>query len=353
VTDYAHTLTGFAPLSVLDVAPVPEGSSVGDALRNSIDLAQHAERWGFRRYWVAEHHNMPGIASSSPPVLISHIATATSTIRVGAGGVMLPNHAPLAVAEQFGMLEAFHPGRIDLAIGRAPGTDAITASALRRGGSLAAEDFPDQMNELVGHFQGSLPADHPYRTIHATPALGNMPALWMLGSSDFGARAAGLWGLPYAFAHHFSPNNTMAAARIYRESFEPSALLDHPYLMIAVSVLCAPTDEEADYLAGSGRLSFLRLRTGRPGRVPSPADAAAYPFTPGELAAIRGWTGSHIVGSPTTVEAGLRDLQSRTGADELMITSSTWAHADRLRSYELVAEMFELTSSTTSRQPSS
>ena len=326
---------------------------MGDALRNSIDLAQHAEQWGFRRYWVAEHHNMPGIASSSPPVLISHIAAATSTLRVGAGGVMLPNHAPLAVAEQFGMLEAFHPNRIDLAIGRAPGTDSITASALRRGGSLHAEDFPDQMNELVGHFQGSLPADHPYRAIHATPAVGNMPALWMLGSSDFGAQAAGLWGLPYAFAHHFSPNNTMSAARIYRKTFEPSAVLERPYLMIAVSVLCAPTDEDAEYLAGSGRLSFLRLRTGRPGRVPSPADAAAYPFTPGELAAIRGWTGSHIVGSPATVEAGLRELQSRTGADELMITTSTWAHADRLRSYELIAEMFALTSSPTSRQPSS
>jgi luciferase family oxidoreductase group 1 len=348
-----HTVADFVPLSVLDVAPVPEGATVGEALRNSIDLAQHAERWGFRRYWVAEHHNMPGIASSSPPVLISHIASATTSIRVGAGGVMLPNHAPLAVAEQFGMLEAFHPGRIDLAIGRAPGTDAITASALRRGGSLAAEDFPEQMSELVGHFQGSLPADHPYRAIHATPALGNMPALWMLGSSDFGAQAAGLWGLPYAFAHHFSPNNTMAACRIYRDSFQPSALLDSAHLMIAVSVLCADTDEHADYLAGSGRLSFLRLRTGRPGRVPSPEDAAAYPYTPGELAAIRGWTGSHIIGSPATVEAGLRELQSRTGANELIITSNAYAHADRLHSYELIAELFELSASPASRPPSS
>ena len=351
--DFSGGVADFVPLSVLDVAPVPEGSSTGDALRNSIDLAQHAQRWGFRRYWVAEHHNMPGIASSSPPVLISHIASATSTIRVGAGGVMLPNHAPLAVAEQFGMIEAFHPGRIDLAIGRAPGTDAITASALRRGGSLHAEDFPDQMNELVGHFQGSLPADHPYRAIHATPALGNMPALWMLGSSDFGAQAAGLWGLPYAFAHHFSPNNTMSASRIYRESFQPSALLDHPYLMIAVSVLCAETDDHADYLAGSGRLSFLRMRSGRPGRVPSPEDAAAYPYTPGETNLIRGWTGSHVIGSPSTVEAGLRELQSRTGADELMITSGAWAHSERLRSYELIAELFELTSSPASRPLSS
>ena len=341
------------PLSVLDVAPVPEGSSAGDALRNTVDLARHAERWGFRRYWVAEHHNMPGIASSSPPVLISHIASATSTIRVGAGGVMLPNHAPLAVAEQFGMLEAFHPGRIDLAIGRAPGTDAITASALRRGGSLHAEDFPDQMSQLVGFFQGSLPLDHPYRGIHATPALGNMPVLWMLGSSDFGAQAAGLWGLPYAFAHHFSPDNTMAASRIYRENFQSSALLEQSYLMIAVSVLCAATDDEANYLAGSGRLSFLRMRSGRPGRVPDPADAAAYPYTPGELAIIRGWTGSHVVGSPATVEAGLRELQARTGADELIITSSAFAHADRLRSYELIAELFGLTSSPASRPPSS
>src|SRR5579864_8950574 len=212
------------PLSVLDLAPVPSGSSARVALRHSMELAQHVEQLGFTRYWVAEHHNMPGIASSAPAVLIAHIAEATSTIRVGSGGVMLPNHAPLVVAEQFGMLEALHPGRIDLGIGRAPGTDPATAAALRRSAdALSVEDFPEQLLDLIGFFTGEFPDDHPYRAITAVPALGNMPALWMLGSSGYGAQVAGMLGLPFAFAHHFSADYTQPALKLYRRSFRPSA----------------------------------------------------------------------------------------------------------------------------------
>ncbi len=251
-----------------------EGITPGDALRNSLDLAPRVERLGFNRHWVAEHHNMPGIASSAPAVLLAHIASITSTIRVGSGGVMLPNHSSLVVAEQFGMLEALHPGRVDLGIGRAPGTDQLTARALRRA-RTTADDFPDQMMELSGYFDGHWPPDHPFRAITATPGLGYRPALWMLGSSDYGAHAAGVLGLPYSFAHHFASANTMLAASTYREAFCSTGAIDRPYLMLGVSVLCAETDEHARWLAGAGALSFVRLRGGRPGRFPTPEEAAA------------------------------------------------------------------------------
>jgi luciferase family oxidoreductase group 1 len=328
------------PLSVLDLAPVGEGSSPRAALRNSLELAAEAERLGYRRYWVAEHHNMPGIASSSPPVLLAHAASATSTIRVGAGGVMLPNHAPLVVAEQFGMLEALHPGRVDLGIGRAPGTDPGTARALRRPvESLSADDFPRQLGELLAFFDGTFPEGHPYRQITAVPALGYRPSMWLLGSSDYGARMAGMLGWPYSFAHHFAAANTMEALGAYRRSFRPSETLERPYAMLGVAVVCAATDERARWLAAPGALAFLRLRSGRPGRYPTPEEAAAYEFTPLEREAVRSWTGSHVVGSPETVLAGLRDLVERTGADELVITTNVHDHADRIRSYRLVAEV--------------
>ena len=260
------------PLSVLDVAPVPEGFTPRDALHNSLDLAPRVERLGYRRYWVAEHHNMPGIASSSPAVLLAHLASATSTIRVGSGGVMLPNHSSLVVAEQFGMLEALHGGRVDLGIGRAPGTDPLTAHALRRAHEQA-DDFPAQLVELLGYFDGTWPAEHPFRAITATPGLGYRPEIWMLGSSDYGAHAAGLLGLPYSFAHHFASSNTLEAVRVYRESFAPGPI-DQPYLMLGVSVVCAETDEQAEWLAAPGLLSFVRLRSGTPGRFPTPEEAA-------------------------------------------------------------------------------
>jgi luciferase family oxidoreductase group 1 len=327
------------PLSVLDLAPVGQGSSPAEALRHSVDLVRLAERLGYRRHWVAEHHNMPGIASSSPPVLIAHLAAATSTIRVGSGGVMLPNHAPLVVAEQFGMLEALHPGRIDLGIGRAPGTDPVTARALRRGPlSVTDGDLPMQLGELLGFFEGTFPDDHPYRRITAVPALGYRPALWLLGSSDYSAQLAGLLGLPFSFAYHFAPAGIDRALALYRSSFRPSGDLERPYVMVGVAVVCAETDEQARWLARSGSLAILRLRAGRPGLYPTPEEAAAYRYTPSEREAVKAWTASHVVGAPDQVAAGLAALVERTGADELMISTMVHGHPERLRSYELVAE---------------
>ena len=322
---------GSSPLSVLDLAPVSTGATVGEALRNSLDLARHVERLGYSRHWVAEHHNMPGIASSAPAVLIAHLASVTTTIRVGSGGVMLPNHQPLVIAEQFGMLEALHPGRIDLGIGRAPGTDPITAHALRRSADPSAEDLPVQLAELFGFFRGTV------ARITAVPGAGNMPAIWLLGSSDFSARLAAELGMPFSFAHHFMPQNTQPALEIYRRNFKPSPILGEPYAKIGVAVVCAKTDEEARWLHGPAKLSFLRLRAGRPSTLPSPEEAAAHVYTPGHQAFVETWTGSHVVGSPETVRRGLVELQERTKADELMLTTNLYDHTDRLRSYELLA----------------
>jgi len=330
-------------LSVLDLAPVSEGSTPAEALHHSVELAQLVERLGYGRHWVAEHHNMPGIASSAPAVLLAHIASATSTIRIGSGGVMLPNHASLVVAEQFGMLEALHPGRVDLGIGRAPGTDQITASALRRTRSPFTEDeFPAQLVELLGYFSGRFPENHPYRHITAVPGLGYSPALWLLGSSDYSANVAGVLGLPFSFAHHFASAGTDAAVAAYREAFKPSDTLAEPYVMLGVTVVCADSDEHAQWLSGSNRLAFVRLRSGRPGRFPSPEEAAAHQYSPMEEEIARGWTSSHVVGSPERVRKELLELADRTGADELMITSMVHSHVERLRSYELVADVMDL-----------
>jgi luciferase family oxidoreductase group 1 len=332
------TLAG-VPVGVLDLAPVPEGSTPGAALRATTDLAKRAEELGFTRFWVAEHHGMPGVASSSPPVLIGHIASATSSIRVGSGGVMLPNHSSLVVAEQFGMLEALHPGRIDLGIGRAPGTDQATAQALRHRVSegQGPDDFPRQLTDLVGFFTGEWPDKHPYRGVHAVPGEGDGPDLWLLGSSGYSAQVAGALGIPFAFAHHFMPQNTLPALDLYRKSFRPSAALEAPYSMIAVGVICADTGERARFLAGASALSFLRLRTGRPGRVPSPEDAAAYPYSDMERAFIEDRQSTQHIGAPDTVVEGLTDLVKQTGVEELMLTTQTYDPADRLRSFELVA----------------
>jgi luciferase family oxidoreductase group 1 len=327
------------PLSVLDLAPVGQGSTPAKALRSSIELAKEVERLGYRRYWVAEHHNMPGIASSSPAVLLAHAAAATSTIRVGSGGVMLPNHASLTIAEQFGMLEALHPGRVDLGIGRAPGTDPNTARALRRSTVLGADDFPEQLGELFAFFDGTFPEDHPYHRITAVPALGNKPSIWLLGSSDYSARAAGLLGLPFSFAHHFAGTNTVPALAAYREAFRPSDALERPYVMLGVAVVCAETDDRARWLAGPGALAFVRLRSGRPGLYPTPEEAAEYSYTPAERQILNGWTSTHVIGSPQTVERGLRELVEATGADELMLTTMLHAPQDRVRSYQLVSEL--------------
>jgi luciferase family oxidoreductase group 1 len=333
------------PLSVLDLAPVPTGSSVGDALRNTIALAQRVEQLGYKRFWVAEHHNMPGIASSAPAVLIGHIAEATSTLRVGSGGVMLPNHSSLVVAEQFGMLDALHPGRIDLGIGRAPGSDQLTALALRRSlEALSADDFPSQLTNLLSYFSADWPAGHPFAAITAVPGAGAHPAVWLLGSSDYSAQVAAMLGLPFAFAHHFSPANTLPALALYRSAFEPSPTLDRPHTMIGVSVTCAETDAEAQRLAGPAALSFLRVRTGRPSTLPSPEEAAEYPYTPEERAFVDGRRASQVIGSPETVRRGLTELLDATAADELMVTTTTFDPADRVRSFELVADIASLSS---------
>ncbi|MDN5919012.1 MAG: LLM class flavin-dependent oxidoreductase [Pseudonocardia sp.] len=332
-------VTSVVPLSILDLVPVAAGASATSALEHSTRLVRRAEELGFGRFWVAEHHAMPGIASSSPPVLIAHLAGATERIRVGSGGVMLPNHRPLVVAEQFGTLEALHPDRIDLGIGRAPGTDPKTAAALRgiSSGQLGAPDnFPDQLVELSAYFRGD--AD-----VLAVPAAGNAPSMWLLGSSGYSAQVAGMLGLPFAFAHHFSAENTLPALQLYREKFRPSAMLSEPYSMIAASVFCAGTDEAAQELAMPAALQFLRLRLGQPGPVPSPEEVAAFDWTDQALRFVEQRQADQIIGSPETVRRGMEQLVASTAVDELMITTSTFAGEDRLRSYELFAEAVGMT----------
>ncbi len=341
----AGTPTLSAPLSVLDLAGVADNATHGEALTASIELAKTAERLGYHRHWVAEHHNIPGVASSAPGVLAATLAAHTETIRVGAGGVMLPNHAPLVVVEQFGMLEALYPGRIDLGIGRAPGTDQITAAALRRRvDPLSDSEFPQALAELFAYFDGEgFPEGHPFSHINAVPGRGDKPAIWLLGSSDYSATLAGRLGLPFSFAHHFSPRNTVEAMRLYRQSFQPSGTLEQPHAMVAVAVVCASDDERARYLAGPSRLSMARLRTGMPTRLPSPEEAAAHEYSPGEQSAVGSLSGSAVIGSPDTVREGLTDLLARTGADELILTTMVYDPADRIRSFELVAELAGLT----------
>jgi luciferase family oxidoreductase group 1 len=323
------------PLSVLDLAPVAAGTTAGDALRHTTQLARRTEELGYRRFWVAEHHNMPAIASSSPAVLIAHLAAATSRIRLGSGGVMLPNHAPLVVAEQFGTLEALHPGRIDLGIGRAPGTDQVTALALRRTmEGLSAEGFPQELGDLMDYFTG----ENPHQPTTATPGRGDMPAIWLLGSSGFSAQLAGVLGLPFSFAHHFSAANTLPALALYRQHFRPSRWLDRPYAMVAVSAICADTDERARWLAGPSALSFLRLRQGRPAPLDSPQEAAEYPYTELERQFAEERTQGQALGSPETVRRQLGELLERTRADELMLTAMVYDIDDRVRSFELIAD---------------
>ncbi|MDQ4116418.1 MAG: LLM class flavin-dependent oxidoreductase, partial [Actinomycetota bacterium] len=318
---------------MLDLVPVAAGTTATEALAHSTRLVRRAEELGYHRYWVAEHHAMPGIASSSPPVLVAHLAGASEHIRVGSGGVMLPNHRPLVVAEQFGTLEALHPGRIDLGLGRAPGTDPRTAAALRgiRQEQLSANDFPDQLVELAAYFRGD--ADVP-----AVPASGNAPALWLLGSSGYSAKVAGMLGLPFAFAHHFSAENTLPALAIYRENFRPSTMLSEPYALVAAAAFCAETDERARELALPAALQFLRLRLGQPGPLPSPQDVADVEWSESARRFVDDRQASQIIGAPGTVREGLDALLSGTRADELMITTSMYDGADRQRSYELLAE---------------
>ncbi|GAB2482708.1 LLM class flavin-dependent oxidoreductase [Jatrophihabitans fulvus] len=330
------------PLSVLDLAPVEEGSTATDAVRATVDLARRADELGFSRFWVAEHHSMPGIASSAPAVLLAAVGAATERIRLGSGGVMLPNHAPLAVAEQFGTLAALHPGRIDLGLGRAPGSDQMTAYALRRGTSEGPDDFPQQLGELACFLADDFPADHPFAgRVSAVPKGELQPPLWLLGSSLYSAELAGRLGLPFAFAHHFAGRNTVPALQTYRDAFREGGLLTKPYAMVTVQVVCAPTDEEAGRLALPSALSFLRLRQGNPGKTPTPEQAAAYPWSPHEQQFVLQRRDGQAIGSPTTVRAALTRLLQQTGADELMITTQVYDTAARIRSLELVRGLFD------------
>jgi luciferase family oxidoreductase group 1 len=335
------------PLSILDLVPVGTGSTAAEALRNTLELARLADRLGYTRYWFAEHHNMPGVASAAPEILIGAVARETSHLRVGSGGVMLPNHAPLKVVEWFRTLEALYPGRIDLGIGRAPGTDGLTALALRRSReALTADDFTSQLAEMLAFANGDFPDDHPFRAIRAVPVDVPLPPLWLLGSSDYSAQVAAGIGVGFAFARHISPEGAAEAIGLYRERFSPSEGLPQPRAILALSVICADTDEEADALAASVDLSFLRLRSGRPGLLPSPEEARAYPYTLIERAQVQASRARHVIGSPATVRAQLDDLIAQTGADELMVTSMIHSHAARLRSFALLADAFGLTRDT-------
>jgi luciferase family oxidoreductase group 1 len=323
------------PLSVLDLSPITEGGTASQSLANTLDLARHAERLGYRRYWLAEHHNMPGIASAATSVVIAHVAAGTSTIRVGAGGIMLPNHAPLVIAEQFGTLAALHPGRIDLGLGRAPGTDMATARALRRNLDAGVDSFPQDVVELMGYFQ---PAE-PGQRIRAVPGEGQDVPVWILGSSTYGAQLAAMLGLPYAFASHFAPAELEHAIDIYRSRFQPSAQLDKPYVMLGLNVIAAATDAEADLLFSSLQQAFVNLRTGRPGPLPPPVSGYRSHVDPMASAMLDHALSCAIVGSPETVRDGLDAFVRRTGADELMVTAQVFDHAARVRSFEILADV--------------
>ena len=321
------------PLSVLDLAPIVEGGDAAQAFRHSVELARHAERWGYRRFWLAEHHNMPGIASAATSIAIAHVAAGTSTIRVGAGGIMLPNHAPLVIAEQFGTLDALHPGRIDLGLGRAPGTDQATAYALRRTLVGGPDSFPGDVEELLSYFR----AAEAGQRVRAVPGAGADVEVWILGSSLFGAELAGMLGLPFAFASHFAPALLMEAIEIYRRSFRPSQRLERPRLMLGVNVVAADTDEEAALLLTSLQQAFVNLRSGHPTRLPPPVPGFAERLTPPQADLLDGILASAAVGSPETVRRRLESLIARTQADELILTSQIYDHAARLRSFEIAA----------------
>lgn len=341
------------PLSVLDLVNVGQGYTAGDALAASTRQAALADARGFTRYWVAEHHSMPGVASSSPAVILAHLAAHTERVRLGSGGVMLPNHAPLVIAEQFGTLEALAPGRVDLGLGRAPGTDGATAAALRRTERLreGAEDFPQQLAELIRFLDDDFPDGHRYARIHAVPgpvqaegdrAAAHRPPVWLLGSSGFSAQLAGQLGLPFAFAHHFSAANTLPALELYRETFRPSAVLDEPYALIGAAALAAEDEKEAYRQVLTGALSMVRLRTGRPGLIPTPQEAEAHPYSAVERDFVDSWLGNVTYGTPDAVREGLDALVKRTGADELMLTANAHSPEARVRSLELIADAYAL-----------
>jgi luciferase family oxidoreductase group 1 len=331
-------MAGMTKLSILDLSPIVEGGTAAEALANTVDLARHAERLGYRRYWLAEHHNMQGIASAATSVVIGHVAGATSSIRVGAGGIMLPNHSPLVIAEQFGTLATLYPDRIDLGLGRAPGTDMATARALRRHMNMDVDSFPNDVVELMAY----LSKDGPEGRVHAVPGEGTNVPIWILGSSLYGAQLAAAIGLPYAFASHFAPAELDRALEIYRASFRPSKHLERPYAMPGLSVIAAETDEEARYLFTSLQQAFVNLRSGRPGKLPPPLDGYEEGLDPAARAMIAHTLSCAVVGSPETVRKGISEFRERTGADELIVTAQIFDHEARMRSFEILSEVANL-----------
>lgn len=335
------------PFSILDLAPIVQGGDAAQALRNTLSLGRHGESLGYRRIWFAEHHGMPGVASAATSIVIAHVAAGTSSIRVGSGGIMLPNHAPLVIAEQFGTLACLFPGRIDLGVGRAPGTDPITARALRRNLSGSVDTFPDDVTELISY----LGPDHPAlpalptlpalsaQTVQAVPGGGTKVPVWILGSSLFGGRLAAMLGLPFAFASHFAPAHLMHAIELYRGLFRPSEHLDRPYVMLGVNVIAADTDAEAQRLASSLRQVFVQLRRGRPGPLPPPVDDFEQQLLPHERAALDETLSCAFIGSPAMVRRGLEGFMARTQADELILASHIYDHQARLRSFALAAQV--------------
>ncbi|MFJ8065265.1 LLM class flavin-dependent oxidoreductase [Psychrobacillus sp. NPDC096426] len=321
--------------SVLDLAPIIEGATPTEAFQNTKDLAQHAEKWGYNRVWLAEHHSMPGIASSATSVVIGYVAAATQKIRIGSGGIMLPNHAPLVIAEQFGTLEAMYPGRIDLGLGRAPGTDQITAMALRRDSRSSGHEFPQQLEELRGY----LDANSKHNKVRAIPGEGQNIPIWLLGSSGFSATLAAQLGLPFSFASHFSPENTLPALERYRHYFEPSAVLDKPYAMVGVNVVAADTTEEAKILSTTHQQQFLSLIRNTPSQIQPPVETMEGILNPLEKESILNQLKSTIIGNPDEVKEKLQAFLEETGADEMIINSTIYDHKARLRSYEIVAEV--------------
>ena len=321
------------PLSILDLAPIAEGGNAAVALHNARDLAQHAERWGYKRFWMAEHHSMPGIASAATAVALAHVGEGTSTIRIGAGGIMLPNHAPLQIAEQFGTLESLYPGRIDLGLGRAPGTDQAAAYALRRNLNADVNQFPRDVQELMAYLKPT----EPGRRVRAIPGEGLNIPVWILGSSLFGAQLAALLGLPYAFASHFAPDQLMDALHVYRENFQPSEQLAKPYVMLGYNVFAADTDEEAALMSTSVMQAVINLRTGNPGQLKPPVEGYYESLPPPQRGMIDHFLACSAIGSAETVRAGVEAFVEETGADELMITSQIYDHRLRLRSYEILA----------------
>jgi luciferase family oxidoreductase group 1 len=325
------------PFSILDLSPVTMGGNAAQSLRNTLDLARHAEGWGYQRYWLAEHHSMPGIASAATSVVIGHVAAGTNTIRVGAGGIMLPNHSPLVIAEQFGTLESLFPGRIDLGLGRAPGSDQLTAQALRRNLSSNPEAFPQDVLELMGYLA---PAQAGQRVV-AYPGVGTQVPIWILGSSLFGAQVAAALGLPFAFASHFAPAMMMQALEIYRARFQPSQQLERPYVMLGFNVFAADSDAQARFLSTSMQQAFVNLRSGRPTQLPPPMEGFDEQLPPPAKAMLAEVLSCTAVGSPQTVRSALAAFIARTKADELMITSQMFDHQARLHSYEITAEVRE------------